>query len=93
GAGDRLAAEVWRETTDLLGSAVVGLVNLFEPQLVVLGGGVTRTGEQLLAQVRARVRALAMQPAAHAVLIRLATLGDRVGVVGAAAVVHARTVR
>jgi glucokinase len=92
GAGDRLATEVWLETTDLLGSAVVGLVNLFEPQVVVLGGGVTRTGEQLLAPVRARVRALAMGPAARAVRITLATLGEHVGVVGAAAVAHARTV-
>lgn len=91
GAGDHLAGQVWGETTDLLGSAVVGFVNLFEPQLVVLGGGVTRTGEQLLAPVRARVRTLAMRPAAAAVEIRLATLGPRVGVVGAAAVVHART--
>jgi glucokinase len=90
GAGDRLAREVWRETTDLLGSAVVGFVNLFEPQFVVLGGGVTRTGEQLLGPVRARVRALAMGPAARMVGIRLATLGERVGVVGAAAVAHAR---
>ena len=91
GAGDQLAGQVWRETTDLLGSAVVGFVNLFEPQLVVLGGGVTRTGEQLLGPVRARVRALAMRPAAAAVEVRSATLGARVGVVGAAAVVHART--
>jgi glucokinase len=90
GAGDPLAGEVWRETTDLLGSAVVGLVNLFEPQIVVLGGGVSRTGEQLLAPVRARVHAVAFGPAARAVRIRLATLGERVGVVGAAAVAHAR---
>lgn len=90
GAGDRLATEIWRETTDLLGSAVVGLVNLFEPELVVLGGGVTRTGEQLLAPVRARVRDLAMRPAANTVRIGLATLGERVGVVGAAAVAHTR---
>jgi glucokinase len=69
---------------------VVGLVNLFEPQIVVLGGGVSRTGEQLLAPVRARVHAVAMGPAARAVRIRLATLGERVGVVGAAAVAHAR---
>jgi glucokinase len=91
GAGDRLAGEVWQETTDLLGCAIVGLVNLFEPELVVLGGGVTRTGEQLLGPVRARVRELVMGPAAHAVQIRQATLGDRVGVVGAAAVAHTRS--
>jgi glucokinase len=92
GAGDRLACEVWQETTDLLGCAVVGLVNLFEPELVVLGGGVSRTGEQLLGPIRTRVRDLAMRPAAARVRIRQATLGDRVGVVGAAAVAHTRTV-
>jgi glucokinase len=93
GAGDALAAEVWRETTDLLGSAVAGLVNIFEPEVVVLGGGVTRTGEQLLGPVRDRVRALALRPAGSTVRLRTATLGDRVGVVGAAAVAHTRTAR
>jgi glucokinase len=88
GAGDRLATEIWRGTTDLLGSAIVGLVNLFEPEMVVLGGGVTRTGEQLLGPVRDRVRGMAMRPAGTTVQIGLASLGERVGVVGAAAVAH-----
>ncbi|MCP2635539.1 ROK family protein [Microbacterium sp. HD4P20] len=84
-AGDPVAAEVWNETTDLLGQAVTDLVNLFEPHVVVLGGGVTRSGSILLDPVRDTVRDTAMPPAAARALVTLAGLGDAVCVVGAGA--------
>ncbi|HEX4443642.1 MAG TPA: ROK family protein [Galbitalea sp.] len=83
--GDELASEIWSETTDVLAQAVTDLVNVFEPDVVVLGGGVTRSGEQLLGPVRTAVLRDAMRPAAAAVRIESAGLGDAVGVVGAAA--------
>jgi glucokinase len=83
-AGDTVASELWTETTDLLGQAVTDLVNVFEPHVVVLGGGVTRAGSLLLEPVRDIVRMAAMPPAARAV-ITLAGLGDEVCVVGAGA--------
>lgn len=83
-AGDALAIELWQETTDVLGQAVTDLVNLFEPHVVVLGGGVTRSGSQLLDPVRAIVHTTAMPPAARAT-VTLAGLGDEVCVVGAGA--------
>ncbi|MET0885896.1 MAG: ROK family protein [Mycetocola sp.] len=85
-AGDPLAVEVWTETTELLASGITDLVNVLEPDLVVLGGGVTRAGRTLLDPVRRNVFRDAMPPAAAAVRIELAELGDVVGVVGAAAV-------
>ena len=85
-AGDALAARVWAETVDLLGSAVSDLVNVLEPELVVLGGGVTRSGGMLLDPVRAIVAREAMPPAARAATVRLAALGDVVCVVGAGAI-------
>ncbi len=85
-AGDALAQELWNETTELLASALTDLVNVLEPDLVVLGGGVTRSGSALLDPVRAAVRRDAMAPAAAAARIELAGLADEVGVVGAAAV-------
>jgi len=88
--GDPLAAAVWDETVEALACGLTSIVNLFEPELVVLGGGVTRSGEQLLGPVRARVRADAMQPAGHAADIVVSALGDKVGVVGAAAIVYDR---
>jgi len=85
-AGDAVARRVWDETIEALACGLTSIVNLFEPELVVLGGGVTRAGDKLLAPVRERVRADAMAPAAEAARIVISPFGDRVGVVGAAAI-------
>jgi glucokinase len=55
----------------------------------VLGGGVIRSGEQLIAPVREAVCADVLGPAASARIVASA-LGDHVGVVGAAAIVYGR---
>lgn len=83
GSGDALAQRIWTETTELLGQALTDLVNVFEPELVVLGGGVTRSGDMLLEPVAAAVARDAMAPAAKAARVVLAGLGDVVCVVGA----------
>lgn len=83
--GDALATALWNETTDVLGQAITDLVNVFEPELVVIGGGVTRSGDQLLDPIRTIVFRDAMRPAAAAVRVELAGLGDEVCVVGAGA--------
>lgn len=84
-AGDRLARELWDDTMALLGQAVTDLVNVFEPNVVVLGGGVTRSGALLLDPVREIVQRTAMPPAAARADVTLAGLGDEVCVVGAGA--------
>jgi glucokinase len=90
-AGDAVACRVWDETTDALGCGLTSIVNLFEPQLVVLGGGVVSgTGEQLLGPVRERVQREAMGSAGQAARIVAAQLGPHVGVVGAAAIARER---
>jgi glucokinase len=88
-AGDPVAGTVWDETVEALACGLTSIVNLFEPQLVVVGGGVSRSGEQLLGPVREAVRSSAIGPAAAAEIVASA-LGDHVGVVGAAAVVYDR---
>ncbi|NGN67396.1 ROK family protein [Streptomyces sp. A7024] len=85
-AGDPYATALWEETLDLLGSGLTSIVNLYEPELLVLGGGVTRVGDQLFEPLRRRVAAQAMGPAAAAVRIVPATGGDHAGVLGAAAI-------
>jgi glucokinase len=89
-AGDPIARKVWQETIDALACGLTSIVNLFEPELVVLGGGVSRSGEQLFAPVREWVRANAIAPAGRAADIVPAALGDHVGVVGAAAIAYDR---
>jgi len=83
--GDEVATDIWNETTAIVGQAVTDLVNLFEPEVIVLGGGVTHAGDLLLDPVLRAVARDAMPPAAAAVRIEFAALGDAVCVVGAAA--------
>ena len=92
-AGDPVATEVWDVTVDALACGLTSIVNLFEPELVVLGGGVVSgTGEQLLGPVRERVRKESMRPAGEAAAIVQSALGEHVGVVGAAAIGYERAV-
>jgi glucokinase len=89
-AGDRVAETVWGDTVEALGCGITSIVNLFEPELVVLGGGVTNSGEQLIGPVRALVRASAMSPAGDAADVVASAYGVQVGVAGAAAIVYDR---
>lgn len=80
---DELATEIWRDGVDCLAAAVTDLVNVLEPEAVVLGGGVTRSGGLLLDPVRRAVETDAMRPIARTVQVHLAALGDAAPAVGA----------
>jgi glucokinase len=83
--GDPLALAVWESAMADLGAGVATVVSLFNPDRVVLGGGVSRAADLLLPAVRGVVAERTMPMLAGAVQIVAAALGDDVGVVGAAA--------
>ena len=85
-AGDALAGRIWDDTTRMLGSAIATILDVLNPELVVLGGGVTNAGDALLGPVRETALREAMAPAARSADIVLATLGAELGVVAAASV-------
>jgi len=89
-AGDAYAQEVVLETARYLGAGIANLVNLLNPEVVVLVGGVTRAGEHLLGPLRAEVRRRAFDAAAGACTILPGCLGEAAGVVGAAGVFACR---
>lgn len=91
-AGEAGAVAVWEETVEALACGLTSIVNLFEPELVVMGGGVTRSGDQLLAPVQEAVRRDAMRPGGEVVHVMVSEFGDRVGVIGAAAIVYDREI-
>ena len=66
--------------------ATASIVHAFNPELVVLGGGVTRAGDLLFEPVRRVVHERAMSWLAEPVRIVPAELGDMTGVLGAVAV-------
>ena len=84
GKGDGVALNVLRETGRLLGVGIVSLVNIFAPETVILGGGVSAAGEVLFSSVREEVRRKAMPPGNERVHIVPAAMGNSAGVVGAA---------
>jgi glucokinase len=83
--GDRLAQEVVRETARILGIGIANLLNIFNPDVVVLAGGVTQAGDQLFEPMRAEVRRRAFKPAVDACRIVPGELQGNAGVVGAVA--------
>lgn len=83
--GDQLAREVVRDTARFLGTGVANLLNIFNPQVVVLAGGVTQAGEALFEPMRAEVRRRAFKPAVDACRIVPGILPGNAGVIGAVA--------
>jgi glucokinase len=83
-AGDEAAAEVMGRVGQVLGEALVGLVNLLNPQLVVIGGGI---GESCPLVIERASQAIASEALAgrRDVKVVPAELGNDAGVVGAAA--------
>lgn len=85
-AGDAEANEILDQAMIYLGVGMANLVNLFNPRLLVIGGGLTKMGARLFDPVRRVIDRQAFPAAASAVEIKRAQLGDDVGLLGAAAV-------
>lgn len=81
--GDLVSQEILAEAGKQLGIAITSLVNLFNPNIVVVGGGVAQTGDLFLEPVRKAVLKRSLPAAAHAVRITAALLGKRSSGMGA----------
>jgi glucokinase len=82
-SGDGIAVEVVGGIGRHLGVALAGFANTFDPDVIVIGGGVAAAGELLLGPARREVRARALPPM-NEVEITLASLGPEAGMIGAA---------
>jgi glucokinase len=83
--GDETAREVVRDTARFLGTGLANLLNIVNPDVVVLAGGVTEAGDALFEPLRAEVKRRAFRPAVDACRIVPGMLGGSAGVVGAVA--------
>lgn len=87
-AGNKRANGIWVEVGTHLGIALAGVVNLLNPDCVVIGGGVSNAGKLLFETVRKTVASRAMRVQAGHVDIRKAKLGNDAGLIGAALLVQ-----
>lgn len=81
--GDRVAIEVLAEVGQYLGIGIANLIQLYNPEVLVIGGGIAQAGRWLFEPILRTVRARAHMVPASTCRILPAQLGDDAGVVGA----------
>ena len=82
--GDSLCQEVLETAAQHLGTVLAGLLNIMNPRVLVLGGGLMRAGEHVLAPIRAAVRERTLVHSAASVRIEISALGKENVALGAA---------
>lgn len=82
--GNKRAKNIWKETAEYLGRGLVMVINVFDPAVIVIGGGMAGAGRFLFDPLKEYVRANALSIPAKKVKIVKAKLGNDAGVIGAA---------
>lgn len=85
--GDTLAIEIINKAGLYIGVGIVNILHSFNPEIVVLGGGVMQIGEPLLTIIRQTVKERAIEAFQENVQIVTTTLGDSIGLHGTVALV------
>lgn len=83
-SGDPIAGQVMRETIGALGAAIASLVHTFNPEAIVIGGGVAEAGPRLLEELNKEVRSRTMESLWAGVRLVPAYQGNWSGMIGAA---------
>ncbi len=87
--GDKIAKGAWSEMGIHIGNALAGVINLLNPQIIIIGGGMAEVGNMLFDSIRSAAKRKSMKMQARAVKIVKAMLGNDAGVIGAAEIVKA----
>jgi glucokinase len=84
-SGDSLAVTAVDQYISYLGAGLANIINIFNPQIVIIGGGVSEAGEDFIQKVRLFAKSRTMPNSFDRVEIVRAQLGNRAGMLGAAA--------
>lgn len=82
--GDIMSMTLMKEAGYYLGVGLTNLIHLFNPQVIVIGGGVMKNGEMLLAEAKNVIRERSISRMANQASIQLTAIGAEAGVLGAA---------
>lgn len=89
--GDMLATEIFDETAHYIGVGLANLINCFNPELIVIGGGLSNAGDFLLDKVKVSAKLNSAPPSWGSVEIKTASLGNKAGILGSAALAFIRS--
>jgi glucokinase-like ROK family protein len=81
--GDWDAQEILKRSGTFIGIAIAGLINLINPSIVIIGGGVAQVGDLLTGPIRQAVHERSLRASEHSVRITTAMLGRRSTLIGA----------
>jgi glucokinase len=84
-SGDKLSQDVIAKAAYYLGVGLVNIVNAFDPEMVIIGGGMSALGDMLIGPGRRMVEAQAFSKSARKTPVVIGQFGDKAGVYGAAA--------
>jgi predicted NBD/HSP70 family sugar kinase len=85
--GDPVAVALLQSAGRRVGSMLAGIVNFFNPSLIVIGGGVANSPDQLMAAIRETIYRRSLPLATRELLVQRSLLGGLAGVIGASAMV------
>jgi len=88
--GNKKAIGVWTGVARKLGVALAQVVNLLNPDMIVIGGGVSKAGSLILNPLKKEIKRRAMRGHARHVKIVLAKLGNDAGIIGASLLITGR---
>jgi len=83
-AGDRDAQKVWQKSVQALAAGIASLINVLDPEVVVIGGGIAQAGNSLFRPLKKYLNAFEWRPGGKKARIVPAQLEDRAGAFGAA---------
>ena len=82
---DETVSDVLQNMTDALSTGLAGFIHTFQPERIVLGGGVADSLQPYLATIRRKTKERTLPAMFEGVGIQLTALGSRAGMLGAAA--------
>src|SRR3989338_5614354 len=90
--GDKRAIQFWEATARHIGNALIGIVNLLNPKLIIVGGGVSNNFKFMGRAIKQLIQARAMKIQAQHLRVGRAKLGDDAGLLGAYALIKEFTI-
>ena len=83
-SGDKDATAIWLRSVFHLAAAVASFINAFDPEIVIIGGGIAQAGPALFEPLASYLDRFEWRPKGHNVPVISALLGDKAGAIGAA---------
>lgn len=87
---DILSIEIIEEAGNNLGRSIAGLINLFNPELLVIGGTVSLTGDYIMLPIKSAVKKYSLNLVNKDTEIKISKLGDKAGAIGAGLLARAK---